>query len=402
MMRYSITGTTPNEVSAVGGKNIIHKPRVGVIFADLELEQAAALKSQGYVVAKVGKVRPGVIAPPPEVSAAAIYTLEDVLSAIRVDDIRECADPPLFGQGQVVAVVDTGIREDHVMLSGRVVYSKNFTSGPMLDEYDHGTGVASAIIATAPLCSILNLKVLDKTGIGTAEEVIGAVEECLMLRDINSPFAPNVMNISVGSEDSGDPTDILRVACRAAIADGMIIVAAGGNSGPEVNSVMAPAVETLVVAVGSVSINPFIVSDFSSRGPSDEGVIKPDTVMAGQNIVVASSESSDTIAAKSGTSFSAPIVSGVALLLSELGQRATGNGDIDSTAFHTFLSGACVKPEGAPVAKDDDYGYGVLYGSSVQDTLGVEVFDLSTMLSGVLAIGMIGIVAKMGVSSNGQ
>ena len=401
-IRYSITGATVSEVSAAGGVNIKHRPRVGVVFADLEPEQTVVLKSGGSKVEKVGKVRPGVIAPTLTVTAMGIYALDEILDIIHINEVRNCAIPALYGQGQNVAVIDTGIREDHVMIAGRVVYSENFTSSPMQDDFDHGTGVASVIVATAPLSGILNLKVLDETGVGTAEEVVDAIEECLMLRETDSPFAPSIINLSVGSEDSGDPAEILRIACRAAIADGMIVVAAAGNSGPEDSTVMTPAVEPLVVAVGSVSISPFTVSEFSSRGPSDEGVVKPDTVMAGQNIVVASSEDDDAVVAKSGTSFGTPLVSGVALLLADLGQRATGISDIDSTAFHTFLSTACVKPEGSQVGKDDVYGYGMLYGPTVQDSLGVEVFDLNAMVTGLIAVGMIGLITKMGVSSNGK
>ena len=40
-------------------------------------------------------------------------------------------------------MIDSGIRETHVAIAGRVIYEKNFTSDPMEDAFNHGTGTCS-------------------------------------------------------------------------------------------------------------------------------------------------------------------------------------------------------------------------------------------------------------------
>ena len=60
-------------------------------------------------------------------------------------------------------------------------------------------------------------------------------------------------------------------------------------------TINCPACEQYVMAVGSAHYlpesNTFVVSDFSSRGPTQEGLVKPDVVLFGEDIVVASSQS---------------------------------------------------------------------------------------------------------------
>ena len=47
-----------------------------------------------------------------------------------IDQFRSLTTPELFGNGFNIAIIDTGIRESHELINGRVVYSKNFTSRP--------------------------------------------------------------------------------------------------------------------------------------------------------------------------------------------------------------------------------------------------------------------------------
>ena len=46
-------------------------------------------------------------------------------------------------------------------------------------------------------------------------------------------MAPSVINLSLGTEDDGDPDDPVRVACRAAIQQGIWVIAGAGNDGPD-------------------------------------------------------------------------------------------------------------------------------------------------------------------------
>ncbi len=395
-IRYSISNVARSVIHNSGAVNIREKPLVGVFFADLESTQVAKLRSVGANVVKVGKVKPGVIAPPLIADAVAIYTIPEVLEFIQIGAVISAASPPLLGQSQTVAILDTGIRETHELIGGRVVLSINFTSDPMADVFDHGTGIASIIAMTAPMAGIINMKVLNSDGVGTTETVIDAMEECISLHDNGSAIAPSVVNVSVGSEDDGDPNDVLRLGVRALLARGMLVVVAAGNSGPSDGTIMTPAAEELATAVGSIELETLGVSGFSSRGPTSEGNIKPDIVMIGENVIVASSADDSVTVPKSGTSFSAPFVSGIALLMSENVRRVNDSTGIHPGAFFELLPVVGVKPEGAPAAKDNDYGYGMMYGPLIADALGAEptqeVGNLDSIVTGLISVGMIGMM----------
>jgi len=413
-MRYSVVGVTAKEVQAVGGKNIRESPRTGIVFADLTPEQVTRLKAAGAKVSEVGKVEPAVM-PPTPVAAAPIYSPEQLVWAAGMEELRGITEPPLYGEGFNLAVIDTGIRESHTKINGRVVYRKNYTSDPMRDGFNHGTGVCSVAVAVAPRCNILNLKVLDDKGMGTEEEVVLAIDDCIAMQDAQPDIAPSVINLSLGSPDDGNPYDPLRVACRAAIQKGVWIIAAAGNSGPTPGTIVSPACERYVGAVGSAKYlaaeRSFVLSSFSSRGPTREGLIKPDCLLFGEDIAVAGSEGDTATVARSGTSFSAPFVSAMSLLYHEgllkyrgvefpTGVPAGLYPEITwlvpiNELIDKYLVGICVKPQGAALGKDNDYGYGLPFGPLVSQALGVRpAVDISSMVTAALAIGMMGLVLK--------
>ncbi len=237
-MRYSIMGSTAQQVKQVGGIGLRETSSINIIFATLTGEQADKLRNMGFAVSKVEGTKTAVM-PPAPVEAAPVYTPEQLSTVMGIEELRAVTDPKLYGSGFYLAIVDTGIRESHVKIAGRVVYSRNFTDFPMRDGFDHGTGVASVIVVVAPLCNILNIKVLGDNGEGTEEDAVLGIDHLITLHDEGSPYAPQVINLSFGTEDIGDQNDILRLVCRAAIAKGIWIVAAAGNGGPDTNTIMS-------------------------------------------------------------------------------------------------------------------------------------------------------------------
>ena len=415
-MRYSIIGATVEQVRGVGGTDIKDTRRTGIIFATLTREQADRLRSMGCQVTSVGQVQatvmPPIVAPPVPVAAAPTYTPEELGWAIGLEELRSITEPPLYGEGMNLAIIDSGIRETHEKIGGRVVYRKNYTSDPMRDAFNHGTGVASIALAVAPLCNILNLKVLDDEGMGTEEDVVLAIDDCIDLHDVEPDIAPSVINLSLGSPDDGNPNNPLRVACRAAIEKGIYVHASAGNSGPSPYSITCPACERYVFAIGSAKYIPeessFVVSDWSSRGPTLEGLIKPDGVMFGEDISVASSVSDTATTAKSGTSFATPFCSGMNLLYHEsvakwvayeitqlpgvLPRGAIGLYVISpAVMIEDFLPRICAKPSVVAAGKDNDYGNGIPLASLVYRALTLApLVDISTMLTPVIGIAILG------------
>lgn len=421
--RYSILNCTREAVERMGGENIQVAKYSGIVFADLTEMEANDLRNSGCIVEPVERVTTGVIAPPapPPVSLQPMVTPVSVLEITGFERLRGLVTPALYGLGIKVAIIDTGMRETHQQLAGKIVYSKNFTTAPMRDGFDHGTGIASILAAVAPECSILNLKAMDDAGEGTTEAVVHAIEECIDLLDTRPEIAPSIINLSLGTEDIGDPNDILRIVCRAAIARGIWLNAAAGNVGPYAGTIMSPACERYVFATGSGVLIPrdstfdFEVSSYSSRGPTREGLVKPDAMFFGENVQMASSESDSAVVAKSGTSFATSFMSGLAILL----QQGLALSDVDArdlflrygeaTQAASFtikslqmqqlidqqLPRVTIKPSGVSRGKDNSYGYGVPFGDLVSQVVsGPPAMDLSALIGAVMVMGMMGMMMK--------
>ncbi|GAJ07257.1 unnamed protein product, partial [marine sediment metagenome] len=192
------------------------------------------------------------------------------------------------------------------------------------DGLDHDTGIASIIVTTVPKCNILDMKVLNSKGYGTEEQVVLAIDDLISMHEAQSEFSPHVINLSLGGSDTGNPNQPMRAICREATERGIFVFASAGNGGPISQTITSPACENSVFAVGSIDpilsddeIVSFAISDFSSRGPTKEGLTKPDSVFFGRDIIMASSASDVATVAKSGTSFSAPFAPGGTVLFLE-------------------------------------------------------------------------------------
>ena len=409
-MRYAVTGATAQQVRGVGGTDIKEARKTGIIFATLNEAQVTRLRSLGCKVTKVRQIKASIsppITPPVPIAGMPTYTPLQLTTLSGLEKLRGITEPPLYGKNLNMAVIDTGIRETHELIKGHIVHSKNFTTDVMGDGFSHGTGVASIIASIAPQCGIINIKVLDKNGEGTEEEVALGIDYAMELREISPDIAPWVINLSLGGPDDGNPDNPLRVACRAAIGEGILVTAAAGNEGPDPGTIMSPACERYVGAVGSVKPDPFVLSEWSSRGPSEEGLIKPDAVLFGENIVMASSESDTATSAKSGTSFSTPFGSCLILLCQEgitrqVSYPAEVPKGLDPTVTRLFTSHdlldiwnprITVKPQGAAVGKDNAYGYGLPFGDLILRQFEPAI-DISGLLGLVIVVGMMGMVVR--------
>lgn len=416
-VRYSVIDCAREVVEQMGGENIRVARHSNIVFADLTEAEANNLRNLGCIVETVEMVRTEVT-PPVPVAGLPTYTPEEIAVLSGFEEIRRSISPPLYGEGFNVAIVGTGIRGTHRLVGGRVVYSKNFTTSPGGDQFNHETGVASIITAVAPKCGLLDLKVLDSRGEGTEEGVVLAIEECMDLQEQNSEYAPVAINLSLGGSDTGDPNNILRVSCREATRRRIWVIAAAGNAGPGAGSIMSPACEKYVFAIGSVKYlsdqKSFVVSSFSSRGPTLEGIIKPDCVAFGEDIEMASSVSDTATIAKSGTSFSTPFNSGLAALYHEGVLKYTAvtwperfPGWVPEEEYlplvapeqliDVWLKTFTLKPEGAPHVKDNSYGEGLVFGplvlQSVRSVL-APAFDVTSLVGGMFMVGMMSMVMK--------
>jgi len=244
------------------------------------------------------------------------------------------------GSGVRVAVIDTGIYE-HPALN--IVANRNFVTDEDESNYDddvgHGTHVAGIIggdgtgsdgkyRGVAPGVSLINARAGNASGLGEGD-IIAAIDW-----SSGSGGDADIISMSFGG---GYPyiSDLITQAITNAQDDyGVIFVASAGNDGPNYFTGSTPASGIDVISIGATDQNDDLAS-FSSWGPTFGYLGYPDVVAPGVNII--STDAKDSIISKeeryignyfdysgnadyiplSGTSMSAPMVSGALAILKE-------------------------------------------------------------------------------------
>lgn len=205
-------------------------------------------------------------------------------------------------------MIDTGVAPAGP-LAGRVAGGQSFVGGDATtDENGHGTGVAGIVAGPSGVCGscrILPLRVAGADGTATSASIAAAVDAAVAQ-------GAAVINLSMVANM---PTDAERSAIGRAVAAGVVVVAAAGNSGT--SDPTYPSSYPGVLSVGSAGEDGRI-ADFSSRGPW-VGVLAP---ACGVTL-----DRSGAQARICGTSASAPYVSGVAAVLRGAAPAAT-SGDV--------------------------------------------------------------------------
>ena len=225
-----------------------------------------------------------------------------------------------------MAILDTGIYP-HIDFDSRICAFVDFILNKKMayDDNGHGTCVAGILAGSgaasmgkykgaAPGCHLVALKVLDRFGNGNKEDVLKAFEWILCNRQ---RYNIRIVNISVGTTyRTRSEQDVLVKGVEKLWDEGLVVVAAAGNQGPDPGSVTAPGCSKKIITVGS--------SDMlsgkravSGRGPTFECVCKPDLVAPGKNIMACSPGAGNLYSMKSGTSMSTPLVSGAIALALE-------------------------------------------------------------------------------------
>ncbi|MBR3118606.1 S8 family peptidase [Oceanobacillus profundus] len=266
-----------------------------------------------------------------------VTTLLDTASpAINANVLK---DNGLTGEGVTIAVIDTGIHP-HEDLQDRIIGFKDFVNRKS-DPYDdngHGTHCAGDAAgngllsngqyqAPASQANLVGVKVLDKMGAGSLSTVIEGIEWCIQHQ---SEYNIDILSLSLGSDAVAPAEDDPVVnAVEIAWDNGMVVCVAAGNSGPGEQTIASPGISPKVITVGAADDNNTVdraddsVADFSSRGPTIDGLIKPDLLTPGVDIISLRAPRSfldktnkaarvDThYMSLSGTSMATPICAGV-------------------------------------------------------------------------------------------
>lgn len=223
------------------------------------------------------------------------------------------------GKGIGVCILDTGIYE-HIDFTGRIWAFYDFLAFKRrpYDDNGHGTHVAGLVAGdgtasmgkyrgAAPGCGIIALKVLDRYGNGSQDDVFRALR---WIREYRQQYRIRVVNISVGTTCNSKRNQARLLESVEQLWDeGVVVVTAAGNQGPRPGSITAPGSSKKVITVGSSDLLEGR-SAISGRGPTAECVCKPDIVAPGNKIMSCVPGKPYSYGVKSGTSMSTPLVTG--------------------------------------------------------------------------------------------
>lgn len=241
----------------------------------------------------------------------------------------------LSGQGVTAAIIDTGVAPhlDFKLGQNRIIKSVDFVNNKnsTYDDNGHGTFVCGVMAGSgaesvlkfsgvAPRVNIVSLKALDKNGEANSNTILSAMEWVYNNYKI---YNIKVVCMSFGSEPLG-VLDPIKNGAEALWNEGIIVVSAAGNSGPEFQTIKSPGVSPKIITVGGLddnrmdefTYNPsfFEVADFSSRGPAFNRY-KPDVIAPAVDIKSCDKNGGYTVL--SGTSVATPMVAGIMCLICE-------------------------------------------------------------------------------------
>lgn len=276
-----------------------------------------------------------------------------------------------FGNDIVIAVFDAGFYRvdelpafEHIRANGSILSTWDFVmnESSVYEDNTHGMSVLSCIagyvpgklVGTAPQAKFYLLRTEDAATETISEEYnweAAAVWADSAGADIiTSSLGYTTFDNSFDSHTyqhlDGNTTVITRAADRAA-SKGILVVNSAGNSGSsQWYYIGAPADGDSVLAVGAVKADRAI-ANFSSRGPSVDGRVKPGVCAMGQATIL--SLASGDIGTSNGTSFSAPLIAGAAATLLQANPSAT----------NMQLYDAIIRSADRFENPNADYGYGI-------------------------------------------
>ena len=246
------------------------------------------------------------------------------------------------GAGSVVAIIDTGIDADHVGLDDLdddnstndpkvigfydVVNNAGDTNGTMhaYDDQGHGSHCAGITAGTgaptyenvgvAPQAQLVGVKVLDEGGSGSFSGVMQGMQWTV---DNRHKFNIRAASMSLGGPGpieltSAQEESVSRMA-NEMVRNGIALFIAAGNSAVP-SSIGTPGSAEDVITVGALDKDTSIAI-YSSQGPTEEGLTKPNIAFVGSNVVSVAYNSGDGYTDMSGTSMATPGAAGLAALM---------------------------------------------------------------------------------------
>ena len=295
--------------------------------------------SQAAAVAQLAAVRqieldsPG---QPESDTATTVMGSDAVVDQMRIDGSLDGASDVVSADDITIAVLDTGFDTGHVDVDGKLETFVDIADGveAPYDSDGHGTHVTSIAAGwgigdakyrgVAPGAGIVGLRIENES------HALQGYEWIVENRDV---YDIRVATISFGFGVATDGTTALERAVDTAWDAGVVCFKSNGNSGPGLATMTVPAAARGILAMGSLldpstvpTLTPaggvrydgksgFVLSEYSSRGPTSDGRVKPDLAAPGESIMAADAGTPSGYTSLSGTSMASPFGAGTAALV---------------------------------------------------------------------------------------
>ncbi|MDA3879732.1 MAG: S8 family peptidase [Prolixibacteraceae bacterium] len=299
------------------------------------------------------------------------------------------------GKGIWIAVIDAGFSNadklevfDSLYARNGILGTRDFVNpgGNVFESNWHGTSVLSVMAAnqpgsftgTAPDASYWLLRAEDAPTEYPVEE-----DYWIIAAEFADSVGCDVTNTSLGYTTFDDPFfnhthnqfdgNTLRIskAANMAVEKGMVVVCSAGNSGRDNwRYISAPSEAEKVLSVAAVTANGDTVH-FSSAGFANADIQKPDIAAMGSQTTVVSQFGS--VVRSSGTSFSSPVIAGMAACLVDIFPEKSASEIIAMIrqSGHLFPS------------HDVKYGYGIPDFSTLIQTDNSSFLNMNNNFSAV-------------------
>ncbi|MEM0485387.1 MAG: S8 family serine peptidase [Thermoplasmata archaeon] len=252
-----------------------------------------------------------------------------------------------FGSGVRVAVVDTGVSRRHPATKHMIADS---VIAQIRDENGHGEWCCACIggvyakdawisrrigkvvptEGVAPRAYIVGMKALGYViGVGSDDAILKAIETS------SFRYKVDIINMSLGGKvewTKQEDSPYFKVV-KELTERGVIFCVAAGNEGPGAGTISDPGALEDVLTVGAYDPLTGQVADFSSRGPTVDGRVKPDCIAPGVNIhapcvglldKAGDNTHLNNFSPLSGTSMATPHISGLLALMREAMSKTIG------------------------------------------------------------------------------
>ncbi len=243
-----------------------------------------------------------------------------------------------MGQGMLVGIIDAGFfKVDSVSAfekaweENRIIAYKDFSgsNANVLEEGYHGMAVFSLIgsylpgklIGTAPRANYILLRSEEENTEFSVEEEnwIAAIEfaDSLGVDVVNSSLGYSSFDDTVNNysyRDMNGKTSRISQAASIAAKKGILVVTSAGNSGAQKwKYITTPGDANNILTIGACFVDSTI-ANFSSSGPTFDGRVKPEVTTLGVYPAVVR-DNGIVENAGAGTSFSSPLLAGMATCL---------------------------------------------------------------------------------------